>query len=121
MGEEAQCLCCCCQIFSECCFKSCCESCCECCAGCCASQNLNNNDCIFCFKCICGTCINFYTCISESCDLTNCFLCVCVSSTYHYLYNNTKYTVPKQIISINDDNIFKINSLCIIEVQNNEI
>jgi hypothetical protein len=106
MGEE------CCKCF--------CESCCALCFGCCSSSN-TNNDCTCCVQICCGTCINLSSCIGENCDITNCFLCDYISSTYHSVYNNTKYELPKNIILIKDDDIFKINSLCIIEVQNNEI
>ena len=99
--------CCCCGFF------------CECCAGCCSSHNINN-DCTCCFNVCCGTSINLYTCMSTSCDIKNCFLCVYIRSTYHYLFNNTTYEVPKQVVMIKDDNIFRIDTLCIIEIQNNE-
>jgi hypothetical protein len=92
----------------------CCGFFCECCAGCCSSHNLNN-DCTCCL-----TSINLNTCISKSSNIKNCFCCVYVSSTYHCLFNNTKYEVPKQVVTIKDDNIFRINTLCIIEIQNNE-
>ena len=89
----------------------CCGCFCECCAVCCSSHNLNN-DCACCFKVCSGTCTNLYTFISKS--------CLYISSTYHCLFNNTKYEVPKQVVMIKDDNIFRIDDLCIIEVQNNE-
>jgi len=98
----------------------CCEICCQCCAGCCISQDPNNNCFTCCFQLSCGICINVWTCMRESCDITNCFLCLYIGSTYHYLYNN-KYESPTQIVIIKDDNVFKINTVCIIEVQNNKI
>ena len=107
--------------FLGCCCECCCECCGECCAGCCICQNSNNNDCECCFQFSCAICINLYTCISESCNLTSSFCCVYMITTYHYLYNiNNKYEVPKQTVVLKDD-IFKINTVCIIEVQNNEI
>ena len=108
--------------FLGCCCECCCECCAGCCTGCCSSSDPNNNIFIYCCEGSCGIFIYAYTCISESCDLTKSFCCLYMITTYNCLYNiNNKYEVPKQTVVIKDVNIFKINTVCIIEVQNNEI